>query len=46
MDAKAPCINFNHGLVEVAIDPEQERDRRLLLVEHLETVGMLFRSAK
>jgi hypothetical protein len=39
-------INFNHGLLEIAIDPEQERGRWLLLVEHFETVGMLFQGYK
>jgi hypothetical protein len=36
--------NFSHGLLEVAIDPEQGRGRWLLLVEHLETVGMLYKA--
>jgi hypothetical protein len=39
-------VNFNHGLFEVLIDFEQERGPWLLLVEHLETVSMLFQGAK
>jgi hypothetical protein len=39
-------INFNHGLLEIVIDLEQERDRWLLLVKHLENVSILFQGAK
>jgi hypothetical protein len=39
-------INFNHGLLEIAVDSEQECSGWLLLVEHLEIVGMLSQAAK